>query len=116
MPRLLSSVSCSRAHRPQHKSGELFSPLPDEAFEARLIETEQRHEHRARGERKDEQRKKIDDELSGSDWPESPVPDARVELLAQARDDPGADVLGGHARNGRNQLARALGVVVKLAD
>src|SRR4249920_2871009 len=116
MPRRLSSSSCSRAHRPQDESGELTAPLSDEALEALLIETEQRHEHRACGEWKDAQREEIDDELIGGDRPEAPVHDAGVELLAQARDHLRADVLGGHADDGRQQLAYALGMMVQLAD
>src|SRR5687768_17721253 len=70
---------------PQEERRQLLPPSIDERRERRIVEAEQRRQHRFRGKRKDAERDEVDRELFGLDRAHAAGTDALADLFAEAR-------------------------------
>src|SRR2546428_14189901 len=97
--------------RSKKERREILTSPRDELLDALLIHAEHRRDHRPRREWKDAQRHQVDDELLGRDRAPSAALDARIDLLAQHRDDLRPHVFRRPAGDAGDELTRALGMV-----
>ena len=85
-------------------------------IEGQIVEAEEDHEHRPRGEWKHAQGEQVDEKLFRSDRAHLAGADGRLDLLPQLVHDARADVFGRRAGQRRDQLADPLGMMVQLAE